>query len=44
MIKEVINGLVEICYVVLTSDKYLVGCESTDQQYPPGHLHLPTPV
>ena len=44
MNKEVINGLVEICCEVLTSDKYLVGCESTDHQYPPGHLHLPLPV
>ena len=41
---EVIQGLVEIYSVVLTNDKYLVGCESIDQQNPPGHLHFPTPM
>ena len=41
---EVIHLLVEIYSVVLTSDEYLVGCESADQQNPPGHLHFPTPT
>ena len=39
MNKEVISGLVEIYCEVLTSDKYVVGCESTDQQNLPGHLY-----